>query len=118
MGDQLVWSVKNGDMAQVKALIESTGCDINAQIQGGRAPIHFAADYGQTEVIEYLLSKGANINALDKHGISPLLSAIFEGHLSSVKLLLEKGADKSGKAPSGESFLECAETDDMKALLK
>lgn len=28
----------------------------------GRYPIHFAADYGQAEVVEYLISKGADVN--------------------------------------------------------
>lgn len=28
----------------------------------GRAPIHYAADYGQEDVIRYLVSKGANVN--------------------------------------------------------
>ena len=37
------------------------GVDVNAQING-RLPMHYAADYGQGEVIEYLLSKGAKIN--------------------------------------------------------
>ena len=35
--------------------------DVNAPIDG-RSPIHYAADYGQLEVLEYLLNKGANIN--------------------------------------------------------
>ncbi|GFN98694.1 myotrophin-like protein [Plakobranchus ocellatus] len=93
------------------------GIDVNIEVQG-RLPLHFAADYGQTDVIEYLLSKGATVNTPDKYGITPLLSAIFEGHTSSVKLLLEKGADKSGKSPGGESFIDCAEKDEIKALLK
>ena len=32
----------------------------------GRYPIHFAADYGQTEVVEYLISKGANVNVSEE----------------------------------------------------
>ena len=28
----------------------------------GRTPLHYAADYGQAEVIEYLISKGADVN--------------------------------------------------------
>ena len=28
----------------------------------GRMALHWAADYGQTEVIEYLISKGAKVN--------------------------------------------------------
>ncbi len=35
------------------------GYDINAELQNGRNVIHYAADYGQAEVVEYLLSKGA-----------------------------------------------------------
>lgn len=36
--------------------------NINSDIGGGRKPIHYAADFGQNEVIEYLLAKGADIN--------------------------------------------------------
>jgi len=118
MADEFIWKIKNGDLDEVKKIVEKGNCDLNALIQGGRAPLHFAADYGQTEVLEYLISKGADVNALDKHGISPLLSAIFEGHTASVKLLLSKGADKNGKAPSGDSFIDSAEKDEIKALLK
>lgn len=28
----------------------------------GRTPLHYAADYGQNEVVRYLLDKGANAN--------------------------------------------------------
>ena len=32
-------------------------CSLN-----GRPLIHYAADYGQKEIIQYLISKGANVN--------------------------------------------------------
>jgi ankyrin repeat protein len=35
--------------------------DVNKEIDG-RPPLHYAADYGQGDVIQYLLSKGANVN--------------------------------------------------------
>ena len=38
------------------------GCDVNGDLMNGRKPIHFAADYGQHEVIGYLVSQGANVN--------------------------------------------------------
>lgn len=63
--------------------------DVNAVISG-RSPLHHAADYGQTEVLQYLVSKGGNANAKDKHGISVLLAAIWEGHTNCVKFLLQK----------------------------
>ena len=61
---------------------------VNAAIDG-RPPLVFAADYGQVEIIRYLISKGGELNRPDKHGISPLLAAIYEGHTNCVKILLE-----------------------------
>lgn len=34
---------------------------VNATIDG-RKPIHYASDFGQTAVIDYLISKGAEVN--------------------------------------------------------
>eukprot|EP00058_Branchiostoma_floridae_P009520 XP_002595008.1 hypothetical protein BRAFLDRAFT_128977 [Branchiostoma floridae] len=88
MGD-LLWSLKNGDIDLVKAAIDEPGFDVNSEI-GGRMPIHYAADYGQLDVIKVLLAKGADVNKADKHGISAVLAAIWEGHTECVKYLLEK----------------------------
>lgn len=40
----------------------SQGFNIDGELLNGRNGLHFAADYGQEEVIEFLLSKGATIN--------------------------------------------------------
>lgn len=109
----------------------------------GRTPLHYAADYGQNEVVRYLLEKGANANvsfdfhflqrnlgvfaslmtdryfqATDKHGITTLLAAIWEGHTNCVKLLLEKGANPDGLTPDGMSYIDAAEKDEIKVLLR
>uniref|UniRef100_A0A8C7QB63 Myotrophin n=1 Tax=Oncorhynchus mykiss TaxID=8022 RepID=A0A8C7QB63_ONCMY len=89
MGDkELMWALKNGDLDEVKTLMKDE--DVNRTLEGGRKPLHYAADCGQAEMLEFLLSKGADVNAPDKHGITPLLSATYEGHLTCVKILLEK----------------------------
>lgn len=56
--------------------------------------------------------------ATDKHGITILLAAIWEGHTNCVKLLLEKGAKPDGLTPEGISYLDAAEKDEIKQLLK
>ncbi|KAG5316909.1 MTPN protein, partial [Pseudoatta argentina] len=56
--------------------------------------------------------------ATDKHGITTLLAAIWEGHTNCVKLLLEKGAKPDGLTPDGTSYLDAAEKDEIKQLLK
>lgn len=114
--EKLQWAVKNGDIDSLNAIVEGDAGVVN-KFSSGRPPMCVAADYNQSEVIEYLLSKGANLNVTDKHGITPLLAAIYEGHTSCVQLLLSRGADKSGKAPGGESYVECAEKEEIKALL-
>lgn len=118
--EEFVWSVKNGELEKVKAYVDSKKgkFDVNAQINSGRSPIHFAADYGQEEVIQYLVTQGANVNITDAHGITPLLCAIWEGHPNCVKFLISKGAKKDGKSPDGTSYLDCAETSEIKDLLK
>ncbi|KAL4708972.1 hypothetical protein ACJJTC_005833 [Scirpophaga incertulas] len=113
---ELVWAIKNGDIDQVKQFIENKKIDINALIDG-RVPLHYAADYGQTTVLNYLLDKGADPNMVDKHGISVILAAIWEGHTDCVKTLLNHGASKNGKTPDGVPYLEAAEKEEIKELL-
>lgn len=65
-GDSVMWAIKNGDLDQVKELIEQKQFNVNEEI-AGRYPIHFAADYGQSDVLKYLISKGANVNVSTFH---------------------------------------------------
>lgn len=82
---ELVWDIKNGELESVRKEIEnkvvsacdsllfkmarpngltlcfSQGIDVNQEVDG-RPLILYAADYGQVNIINYLLSKGANPN--------------------------------------------------------
>ncbi|KAM4712001.1 myotrophin [Anableps anableps] len=118
MGDKhVMWAIKTGDLDEVKAKLV-TAEDVNQIMSSGRMPLHYAADYGQTEVMEYLISIGANVNAKDKHGFSPLASACFEDHIDCVKILLEKGADKNEKTEDGNGVFEASNNEALKALFK
>jgi len=117
---QTTWAVKTGDLKNVKEAIEKQGVSPNyveASVNK-RTPLHWASDYGQVEVIEYLLSKGANIEAKDNFGITPLLAAVYEGHENAVKTLLQRGARRDVKGPDGLTPLEAAEKASIKALFQ
>lgn len=67
-------------------------------------PLHFAAHYGNAEVVNYLIDKGANVNAIDaklaqgrreliKAPETALMSAARALNADTVKVLLARGAD-------------------------
>jgi ankyrin repeat protein len=121
-GEKLKWSVKNGDVAECKSLVDTHKLDVNAYLSGGRAPIHYAGDMGQADVVEYLVSAKADVNKEDEHGMTALICAIYEDHTSTVEALLKAGASYADKkAPDGSSYKEAAESvgaDSIAALLK
>ncbi|XP_043374479.1 myotrophin isoform X1 [Dermochelys coriacea] len=124
---EFMWALKNGDLDEVKDYVAKAisvlislkkGEDVNRTLEGGRKPLHYAADCGQLEILEFLLLKGADINAPDKHHITPLLSAVYEGHVTCVKLLLSKGADMTVKGPDGLTAFEATDNQAIKVLLQ
>ncbi|XP_005806956.1 myotrophin-like [Xiphophorus maculatus] len=112
---RVIWALKNGEVNEVQGVLK-TGEDVNQSLEG-RKPLHYAADFGQVDMIKYLLHKGADVNATDKHGLTPLMYACFEDHKECAKILLEKGADKHIKSPDGVSAFDC-ESDTIRELLK
>ncbi|XP_031632449.1 poly [ADP-ribose] polymerase tankyrase-2-like [Contarinia nasturtii] len=56
-------------------------------------PIHNAAMYGNTDVVEYLIEKGAEVNVENEWHETPLYKAASEDHVDTIKLLIEKGAN-------------------------
>ncbi|KAM5345131.1 hypothetical protein ACJ41O_010993 [Fusarium nematophilum] len=55
--------------------------------------LHFAASYGATDAIEYLIERGCDINSRSVEGQTPLLYACRSGHHDVALKLLELGAD-------------------------
>lgn len=53
-----------GDIEAVKLLVEN-GVNIEQQGEGGFTPLKVADDFGQKEIVSYLISKGANTSALE-----------------------------------------------------
>eukprot|EP01114_Cavostelium_apophysatum_P010140 TRINITY_DN235_c0_g1_i1.p1 TRINITY_DN235_c0_g1~~TRINITY_DN235_c0_g1_i1.p1 ORF type:complete len:124 (+),score=43.35 TRINITY_DN235_c0_g1_i1:88-459(+) len=116
--ESYAWAVKTGDLNNVKEFVEKDKMSVNLEQSNKRTPLHWAADFNQVKVMEYLLSKGAKINAKDNYGITPLLAAVYENHFDAVKFLLEKGADASVKGPDGNTAANSDTKAEIKALFK
>lgn len=65
--------------ATIKYLMDQPGNDVGKLTHDGRTYLHWAANRGNADVVEYLLNKGAKINILDSHGTTPLLFAAGNG---------------------------------------
>ena len=69
----------------------------------GWTPLHFAAEAGRTDIVEFLITKGADVNTESRQGRIPLHIAADNGYKEIAELLIAKAADvnakKSGYTP-------------------
>ena len=82
---QLIDACKDGDLKQVKELIEK---GVNVHTYDDYA-LMYASQYGHLDLVKYLIEQGADINARNDFA---LRYASQYGHLDVVKYLIEQGA--------------------------
>jgi cyclase len=94
-----------GDLERVKALLNKDPRLVNAPGGNGKAPLHWAAQGGHVEIVEFLIERGAVVNSKNVADETPLHYAAALGHCEVVKLLIEKGALLNPKTILGETPL-------------
>ncbi|XP_055690655.1 uncharacterized protein LOC129794076 isoform X2 [Lutzomyia longipalpis] len=74
--------------------LQLPGIDINKPDNEGNTPLHFAAQAGQVDVVNMLLSRSRSIvvDAKNNLGFTPLMKAALQGRTKCAKLLLFAGA--------------------------
>lgn len=72
------------------------------------ATLRLAAERGQGDAVEVMLSLGVDCNAADPAGRTALHLAAAEGHGAVVELLLARGAEPSLLDVEGRSALDLA----------
>lgn len=93
------------------------GADVNAQDKGGLIPLHNAASYGHVDIAALLIKYSTCVNATDKWAFTPLHEAAQKGRTQLCALLLAHGADPTMKNQEGQTPLDLATADDIRALL-
>ena len=70
--------------------------------------LHAAAENGETEIIELLVSQGCLVDSRNREGLTPLMMAALYDEPSAFQMLLQNGADPSLKDNDGLSPLHYA----------
>ena len=65
----------------------------------GRTPLHYAARWGDMEVVQTLIARGAEVRAADIHGHTPADEAEYWGH-TAVKDFLRGNPPTHPPTPS------------------
>ena len=85
------------------------GANLNARLEHGGIPLHYAAAFSQPAAVAALLAAGADPNARDGVEQTPLHWAAWRNRNPSVvRVLLDAGADPALKHKKGRTALEVA----------
>lgn len=93
--------VKEGNKDKVSSMIESNPSLIAQRDESQMALIHWAADRGDTAMIELLTKKGADVDITDGDGQTPLHYAFACGHEECIHLLETLGANRNLRDHNG-----------------
>ncbi|XP_046981573.1 uncharacterized protein LOC124550870 isoform X1 [Schistocerca americana] len=101
--EELLRATANSEVGRVCQLV-AAGIDVNARDSegSGNVPLHWAACYGDREVVACLLDRGADVNAMNSFGATPLHDAMFRGDEDIVEMLLQAGANPLIQAIKGK----------------
>lgn len=95
-----ITAASEGDMEEVKALLEYGNIDLNKGDYDKRTALHTAAAEGRSEIVRLLCKAGANVNVRDRWGNRPLDDANASDHATCVEILENAGAKHGSSAAS------------------
>ena len=112
--DNLYDAIRSSDFLTVKSFLDKKKkrIDINApDPEFKMPPLHIAALFGKTKVVELLLNRGANIQQRDGGKRTALHSAAFLGRIGVVKILLDRGIDVSIRGDDDDTAMDSTNVD-------
>ena len=108
-------AAEEGDIEAVK---KHLAAGANKNVRAGKwrdTPLHRAAVWGYTEVVELLINNEVDVNAKDKYGCTPLHDAAEYSHLEIAEMLINRAPDMNALDINGDTPLDLAngETADL-----
>lgn len=91
--NRLFKAIENGDLEEVKRLVENDGVKVETVNEYNVTPLHIAVKLNKLEVVQFLVTKGANVNAIDGCNRTPLHIAAEQNNTEVAKFLVTNGAN-------------------------
>lgn len=91
----------NGDLAQLKMLIETGVVSVNERDDKGSTPAHKAAGNGHVQVLQWLVENGANLRIVNSAGETPKDVARRFGRLGCIAILGGDSDDEENLVDEG-----------------
>jgi ankyrin repeat protein len=116
LDDRLLEAVRNGDHAQIRALL-AKHVDVNLRLADKSTALSWAIDRQDEESVNLLMAAGAKVNLADVQGADPILMACEGGNPAIVRRLLAAGANARSARKDGTSALSlCAASSSPEAV--
>jgi ankyrin repeat protein len=87
----LQWAVYEGDVAEVRRLLDA-GADVSLANKYGATAMSLAAEVADTEVLKLLLDAGADADSPNLDGQTALMAVARTGNAAAAQALLDHGA--------------------------
>ncbi|KAG2173436.1 hypothetical protein INT44_008788 [Umbelopsis vinacea] len=91
LGQAFIQAIVDGDLEKAKAL-EKEGADLVYRSEQGRTPLHFAAEHGKTDIVQWLLSERHPYNLVDLNEVTAGELALQNGHTDIYEILVAEGS--------------------------
>lgn len=104
---QLLDAVFSNDVARATELL-AQGADPNAIFDGMYSPLHMAAQFGKSAMVELLCKHNANVNMMAPRLLNrtPLHACVFSSNPAVVRCLISHKADINLKDANGDTPLD------------
>jgi len=111
-------AAEEGDIEAVKEYL-AAGTDKNVRTgKWGDTPLHRAAFWGYTEIVELLINNEVDVNAKDKYGCTPLHDAAEYSHLEIAEMLIDRAPDMNALDNNGDTPLDLANGETAELIRK
>ena len=101
-------AAKEQNLETVRALLIEANVDVNQAQPDGATALHWAAHWGDLEMVALLIQAGAKLNVSNENGATPLWMASATGNAAMVRALLGAGALANAALRFGETPLMAA----------